>query len=85
VRNLLPKQEATIPRKGPHRYGVYEREHRKDTQERVEARRYMEKKLGHIPAGMDVDHKKAIKAGGTNDPSNLRLRNASANRGDKTY
>jgi len=74
-----------MPRSGPHRYGAYERAHRKDTQLRVEARRAMEKKIGDIPAGMDVDHKKAIKAGGTNSPSNLRLRNASANRGDKTY
>ncbi len=75
-----------MPRKGPHRYGAYERAHRQETDERVQARRFMEKKLGHeIPPGIDVDHKKAIKSGGTNAPSNLRLRSAHANRGDKTY
>lgn len=74
-----------MPRKGPHHYTAYDRAHRKDVQERVEARRYMEKKVGHIPAGEDVDHIKAIKVGGTNAPNNLRLRNAHANRGDKTF
>lgn len=75
-----------MPRSGPHHYGAYERAHRHETDERVEARRFMEKRLGHaIPAGVDVDHKKAIEGGGSNAPSNLRLRSAHANRGDKTY
>lgn len=75
-----------MPRSGPHHYGAYERLHRKETDERVEARRFMEKKLGHdIPAGVDVDHKLSIKGGGSNAPGNLRLRSASANRGDKTF
>lgn len=74
-----------MPRKGPHRYGPYERAHRKDTQERVEARRAMEKKHGPIPAGVDVDHKRELKLGGSNDFSNLRLRDASENRGDKSW
>lgn len=78
-----------MPRSGPHRYGAYERAHKDETAERMAARRFMEKKLASegktIPAGMDVDHKKAIKSGGTNAPSNLRLRSAHANRGDKTF
>jgi len=74
-----------MPRSGPHHYGPYERAHRKETDERVQARRFMERKLGNIPAGMDVDHKLSIKGGGTNAPSNLRLRSAHANRGDKTF
>lgn len=75
-----------MPRKGPHRYGEYERAHRKDTQERVEARRIMKKKLGeNALRGMDVDHVKSIKAGGGNTKGNLRLRSPHANRGDKTY
>lgn len=75
-----------MPRSGPHHYGAYERAHRQETDERVEARRFMEKKLGHdIPAGVDVDHKLSIKGGGSNKPSNLRLRKASANRADKTF
>jgi len=44
-----------MPRSGPHRYGAYERAHRKDTQERVEARRAMEKKVGGmLPPGMKL-------------------------------
>lgn len=74
-----------MPRKGPHRYGAYERAHKDDTAQRMAARRLMERKLGDIPAGVDVDHKRSIKAGGTNTPSNLRLRDASANRGDKSF
>lgn len=75
-----------MPRSGPHRYGAYERAHRKETQERVEARRLMEKELGPAALkGKDVDHKKAIVAGGSNARSNLRLRSPHANRADKTY
>ena len=75
-----------MPRTSPHRYTAYDKAHEKDTLERVRARRWMEKKLGHdIPVGVDVDHKKAIKTGGGNAPGNLRLRNAHENRGDKTY
>jgi hypothetical protein len=72
-----------MPRKGPHRYGEYERAHRKDTQLRVEARRMMEKKVGKAAlAGKDVDHVKPIRKGGGNSPGNLRLRDPSKNRGD---
>lgn len=75
-----------MPRSGPHRYTAYDRAHKDDTADRMAARRYMLKKLGSIPAGQDVDHIKSIKGGGSGrDPSNLRLRDASANRGDKTF
>jgi hypothetical protein len=75
-----------MPRKGPHRYGAYERAHRHDTQLRVEARRYMAKKLGKKAIeGEDVDHVESIKGGGGNGPRNLRLRDPHANRGDKTF
>lgn len=75
-----------MPRSGPHHYTAYDRAHKDDTAERMAARRYMEKKIGHdIAPGIDVDHRKAIKVGGTNAPGNLRLRSAHANRGDKTY
>lgn len=54
----------------------------KKRSERNKARRLMEKKLGKSAiAGKDVDHKKMIKDGGTNSPSNLRLRSVHANRG----
>ena len=75
-----------MPRKGVHHYTAYDRAHRKDTQERVEARRIMKKKLGEKALqGKDVDHIRSIKAGGKNDARNLRLRSPHANRGDKTF
>jgi hypothetical protein len=53
--------------------------------QRVQARRDYEKKNGakSIPAGFDVDHRKPIDKGGTNAPSNLRLRSVKSNRGYK--
>lgn len=74
-----------MPRKGPHRYGAYERAHKDETAQRMAARRLMEKKLGSIPAGYDVDHVKSIKGGGGNHEGNLRLRKSGPNRGDKTF
>jgi hypothetical protein len=79
-----------MPRTGPHRYGPYERAHRKDTQRRVEARRIMKAELGaKAIEGKDVDHEISIKrmgnGKGVNNRSNLRLRDSSANRGDKTF
>lgn len=74
-----------MPRKGPHRYGAYERAHRKDTQARVEARRLMEKKYGDLPSTTHVDHKKEIIRGGDNNESNLRLRPQRENVADKSW
>jgi hypothetical protein len=72
-----------MPRKGPHRYGAYERAHRGDTQLRVEARREMIKKHGAAALrGKDVDHIRPIRDGGGNSPKNLRLRDPAKNRGD---
>jgi hypothetical protein len=48
---------------------------------RNRARYAMEKKgLVHKGDGKDVDHKKMLKDGGTNAPSNLRVQSASKNR-----
>ena len=74
-----------MPRKGPHRYGAYERAHKDDTLQRMNARNAYERKNGPIPAGKDLDHKREIKRGGSNNPSNLRVRDASANRADKSW
>lgn len=75
-----------MPRKGPHRYGAYEKAHIHDTAERVQARREMLRELGPAALqGKDIDHKLSLKGGGSNDRSNLRLRSPHANRGDKTY
>ena len=57
---------------------------------RAETRRYLEEKYGKQKAKQmlkhkDVDHKKALKAGGSSKKSNLRLRSIHSNRGDKTY
>ena len=37
-------------------------------------------KLGMVKAGQDLDHKKPISKGGSNDTSNLRARSPHANR-----
>lgn len=65
---------------------------RRDRAERNRARRAMEKQLtdkyGRAVAermlrGKDVDHRVPLGVGGSNNPSNLRLRDAHANRADK--
>jgi hypothetical protein len=54
--------------------------------ERLRARRQAEKKYGkEALKGMDVDHIRALKGGGSNAPSNIRLRPVHSNRADKTY
>ena len=54
----------------------------KNREERNQARAIMKKKLGaHAIAGKDIDHKKKVIDGGTNAPSNLRVRSIHANRG----
>jgi hypothetical protein len=40
--------------------------------QRNAARREYEKRNGDLPSDVDVDHKKMIKDGGSNDPKNLR-------------
>lgn len=48
---------------------------------RHRARRMMEKRVGKtVLSGKEVDHKRPIKSGGGNSPSNLRVRSVSANR-----
>lgn len=50
--------------------------------QRNKARRLMEHKVGAAAIkGKDVDHKKMIKNGGSNAPSNLRLQSPKKNRG----
>lgn len=57
----------------------YKKEANAETPARQEARRQRmaaryayEKKNGDLPTSTQVDHKKAISQGGTNDPKNLR-------------
>ncbi len=47
--------------------------------ERMKARRLMLKK-GMVKPGQDVDHKKMLSKGGSNDASNLRARSVHGNR-----
>ena len=47
---------------------------------RHRARRAYENKNGSLPSGVDVDHKKSIKSGGSNKPANLRARPSSENK-----
>lgn len=74
-----------MPRKGPHRYDAYARAHKHDTAQAMAARRKWEREHGNVPDGWDVDHKRSIKAGGSNKMANLRLRRSRENRGDKTF
>lgn len=51
---------------------------------RNRARRKMEKKVGKAALrGKDVDHKKPLKKGGSNNLSNLRVQSPKKNRGRK--
>ena len=50
---------------------------------RHRARRVVEKRLGKSAVkGKDVDHKRTLKSGGSNEASNLRVRSISENRSD---
>lgn len=53
----------------------------KNRSQRNQARRLVEKKVGNLPATVDVDHKKMIKDGGTNTKGNLRAVSQAKNRG----
>lgn len=56
-------------------------EQKKKRAERNAARREYEKKHGNLPANKDVDHKKPLRKGGSNDSGNLRASSQTANRG----
>lgn len=57
--------------------------HKSKDATRHRARRIVAKRLGHeIPKGKQVDHKLPLKAGGSNDPSNLRLLSTHRNESD---
>ena len=48
---------------------------------RHRARRVVEKRVGHkLSSSVDVDHKHALKDGGSNTSSNLRVRSSSSNK-----
>lgn len=56
--------------------------HVKWREERNQARAIVAKKVGKAAIeGKDIDHRKMVKDGGTNDPKNLRVRSIHANRG----
>jgi hypothetical protein len=50
----------------------------------MNARNRYERENGSIPPGKDLDHKKPIIKGGSNHPSNLRVRASGPNRADKS-
>ena len=57
-----------------------------DQRARNKARYWAVKRLGEKALqGKDLDHIKALSAGGSNDPSNWRVRSVHENRGDKTF
>ena len=70
-------------------YSAYDREYAKhdDAKQRAraKARYWMVKKYGEKALkGKDIDHEDPLQAGGSNEQSNLRVRDVHANRGDKT-
>jgi hypothetical protein len=70
-------------------YSAYDREYAKHDNvkqaERMRARRAAVKKYGAAALrGKDLDHIKPLQAGGSNEPSNWRIRSVHGNRGDKS-
>jgi hypothetical protein len=70
-------------------YRPYDREYAKHDnekqRERMKARYWAIKKYGEAAlAGKDLDHIHPLAAGGSNDPSNWRIRSIHDNRGDKS-
>jgi hypothetical protein len=56
-----------------------------DQRERMKARYWAIKQLGEKALqGKDLDHVKPLAAGGSNEPSNWRVRSVHGNRGDKS-
>jgi hypothetical protein len=82
---------SSSPHRPPHHRTAYDVAYEKrpavlkEQRERVHARYMLVKKLGQKALhGMDVDHRKALAAGGSNKPGNWRLRSPKSNRGDKS-
>ena len=72
-------------------YSAYDRAYQarpaqvKKREERNLARAHVKKELGASAIkGKDVDHRVALARGGSNSPSNWRLRSIASNRGDKS-
>jgi len=58
--------------------------YKEDQRERMRARYWAIKRLGEKALqGKDLDHIHPLAAGGSNEPSNWRVRSIAANRGDK--
>ena len=73
----------------PNRYKPYDREYAKHDnakqRARMKARYAMVKKYGEAALkGKDIDHIHPLQAGGSNAPSNWRVRSIHSNRGDKS-
>ena len=75
-----------------HHETAYDRQHEstpeelRKRRERSKARYWMIQKYGELALkGKEIDHVKSLKGGGSNDPSNWRIRDARSNRADKTF
>lgn len=75
-----------------HHPTAYDRRYKKnpeymaDQRARMKARYWAIKRLGaKALEGKDLDHVKPLAAGGSNDPSNWRIRSVHENRGDKSF
>jgi hypothetical protein len=70
-------------------YSDYDREYAKhDNEKQAERMRARRAAVKHYGAdalkGKDIDHITPLQAGGTNEPSNWRIRSIRSNRGDKS-
>jgi len=52
--------------------------------DRVKRNLWNRRLKGKVPEGKEIDHKNSLASGGSNDKSNIRYRNISENRADKT-
>lgn len=72
-----------------HHYTAYDADYAKHDnakqRARMKARYWMVKKYGEqVLKNKDIDHVEPLQAGGSNEPSNWRIRSVHSNRGDKT-
>ncbi|MBM3886103.1 MAG: HNH endonuclease [Gemmatimonadetes bacterium] len=63
----------------------YEQYHSQPQQMKERAMRNKWNRRLSPPAGKEIDHRRALRDGGSNDRSNLRFRSVSANRADNGH
>ena len=77
-----PKTQKNTParQKAQAKYNSKPEQIKKRTQRNAARQAMISAGKASVGDGKDIDHKKPIRSGGTNSPSNLRVRSKSANR-----